>query len=110
MRTRLEEMMRAYGQTVTLIPRKNGKESTFAAFLQPVLKVREAPPVAVTPLGAVNSQRWLYIGPANQEPQPGDRVRFDILYLVVQETEAVYFRGEVLYRRAMLRREKEDAE
>lgn len=110
MKARLEEMMRAYGQTVTLISRKSGEELAFAAFLQPVLKEREEPPVAVTPLGAVNGQRWLYIGPAGQEIQPGDRMRFDVLCLVVQETEAVYFRGETLYRRAILRREKEDAE
>lgn len=101
--------MHAYGQTVTLIPQKSGEGSAFAAFLQPILKEREEPPVAVTPLGAVNGQRWLYIGPAGQEIQPGDRVQFDILHLVVQEAEAVYFHGEILYRRAILRREKEDA-
>ena len=40
----------------------------------------------------------------------GDRVCFGTLRLVAQEAEAVYFRGEVLYRRAMLRQEKEAAE
>lgn len=110
MKARLEEMMRAYGQNITLIPQKSGEASAFAAFLQPVLKEREEPLRAVTPLGAVNGQRWLYVGPAGQEIQPGDRVRFDTLHLVVQETEAVYYRGEILYRRAVLRREKEDAE
>lgn len=109
MRARLEEMMRAYGQTVTLVSRKSGEEAAFAAFLQPVLKEREYPPVAATPLGAVSSKRWLYIGPASREIGPGDRVCLDNLHLVVQEAETVYFHAEILYRRAMLRQEKEAA-
>lgn len=110
MRARLEEMMRAYGQTVTLVSKESGEEAVFPAFLQPVLKEREAPPIAVTPLGAVSVRRWLYIGPAGREIRPGDRVRFNALGLVVQEAEAVCFRSEVLYRRAVLRQEKERAE
>ena len=67
-------------------------------------------PIAVTPLGAVSVRRWLYVGPAGREIQPGDRVRFNALGLVVQEAEAICFRSEVLYRRAVLRQEKERAE
>lgn len=110
MRARLEEMMRAYGQTVTLVSKESGEEAVFPAFLQPVLKEREPPPIAVTPLGAVSVRRWLYIGPAGREIRPGDRVRFNTLGLAVQEAEAVCFRSEVLYRRAVLRQEKERAE
>lgn len=109
MRARLEEMMRVYGQTVTLVPREGGEETAFAAFLQPALKEREYPPVAATPLGAVSGKRWLYVGPAGREIVPGDRVCFDNLRLVVQEAEAVYFHTEVLYRRAVLRQEREAA-
>lgn len=101
--------MRGYGQMVTLVSRKSGEETAFAAFLQPVLKERENPPAAATPLGAVSVKRWLYVGPAGREIGPGDRVRFDNLRLVVQEAEAVYFHTEVLYRRAVLRHEKEAA-
>lgn len=109
MRARLEEMMRTYGQTVTLVSRKGEEGMTFTAFLQPVLKEREAPPLTATPLGAVSGKRWLYVGPAGREIRPGDRVYFDDLRLVVQEAEAVYFRNEILYHRAVLRREKEAA-
>lgn len=109
MRARLEEMMHAYGQTVSLVSKKSGEETAYAAFLQPVLKEREYPPAAATPLGAVSGKRWLYVGPAGQEIVPGDRIRFDNLRLVVQEAEAVYFHTEVLYRRAVLRKEKEAA-
>ena len=102
--------MRAYGQTVTLVSRKSGEGTVFTAFLQPVLKEREMPPVAATPLGAVSGKRWLYVGPAGREIRPGDRVRLDSLRLIVQEAETIYFRNEAIYRRAVLRREKEAAE
>lgn len=102
--------MRAYGQMITLIARQSGEEAVYTAFLQPILKERETPPAAVTPLGAVSGQRWLYIGPPDQDVRPGDLARFDSLRLAVQEVQTVYFRGEVLYHRAVLRREKEDAE
>lgn len=109
MRTRLEEMMRSLGQTIALIPRKSRCETRFQAFLQPILKEREDLPVAATPLGAVNGQRWLYVGPVAQKIAAGDTVRLDDIHLTVQEAAAVYFRGEVLYNRAILRQEKERA-
>lgn len=109
MRTRLEEMMRSFGQAITLIPRKSQCETRFRAFLQPVLKEREDLPVTATPLGAVNGQRWLYVGPAAQEISEGDMVHLDDIHLTVQEVTTVYFRSEVLYNRAILRQEKERA-
>lgn len=110
MRVRLEELMGTYGQKVTLVSRKSGEEAGVMAFLQPVLKERAVPPVTATPLGAVSGRRWLYVGPAGREIRLGDRVCFGTLRLVAQEAEAVYFRGEVLYHRAVLRLEKEAAE
>lgn len=109
MRARLEEMTRSFGQTITLISRKSWCEARFRAFLQPILKKREDLPVTATPLGAVNDQRWLYVGPAAQEILEGDTVYLDDIHLTVQEVTAVYFRGEVLYNRAILRQEKERA-
>ena len=60
--------------------------------------------------GLWSGRRWLYVGPAGRDIWPGDRVCFGTLRLVAQEAEAVYFRGEVLYHRAVLRQEKEAAE
>lgn len=110
MRARLEELMGTYGQKVTLVSRKSGEEAGVMAFLQPVLKERAVPPVTATPLGAVSGRRWLYVGPAGRDIRSGDRVCFGTLRLVAQEAEAVYFRGEVLYCRAVLQLEKEAAE
>ena len=107
MRSRWEEIIRSFGQTITLISRKSGCETRFQAFLQPILKEREDLPVAATPLGAVNGQRWLYAGPAAREISEGDKVYLDDIHLTVQEVTAVYFRGEILYNRAILRHEKE---
>ena len=109
MRTRLEQIMERYGQTVALVPRNGGDAQEIRAFLQPILKKQEEPQVAVTPLGPVSEQRWLYIGPASVEVSVGDRMACGKARLVVQEMRPVYWRDEVLYRWAMLRQEKEAA-
>lgn len=109
MRTRLDDVMRRYGQSVTLISRESECESQVKAFLQPLLKEREDLPVTATPLGAVNGQRWLYVGPAAVEIAEGDRMHLDDLHLIVQEAGTVYFGDGVLYSRAVLRQEKEFA-
>lgn len=109
MRLRLERAMERYGQTVTLIPRSGGEVLEVRAFLQPVLKEQTEPPVAVTPLGPVSEQRWRYIGPAGTGILVGDRMRCGEMRLTVQEVRAVYWQDEILYRQAVLRREKEAA-
>ena len=63
----------------------------------------------MTPLGAVNEQRWLYIGPAGLKLDVGDRMRCGGMRLIVQEAMTVRFREEALYCRAVLRQEKEAA-
>lgn len=109
MRARLEQIMDRYGQTVTLFPRRGGEALETRAFLQPLLKGRDEPPVAVTPLGPVSSQRWLCIGRAGVEVLPGDRMTYGELELTVQEVQTVSWRSEALYRRSILRRTKEEA-
>lgn len=107
MKIPLTELMRRYGQEVVIIPGGPGQVRTAAAFLQPILKKREDLPAAATPLGAVSGQRWLYIGPAGTALSPGDRVRSEGLCLIVQEALTVKLGRDDLYRRAILRREKE---
>lgn len=109
MRARLERIMEQYGQAVTLVSRDGGETLETQAFVQPVLKQQEEPPVAVTPLGPVSEQRWLYIGRAGVEVRAGDRLVCGETRLAVQEVQSVYWQNEVLYRRAILRREKEVA-
>lgn len=101
--------MERYGQTVALTPCGGGSALEIRAFLQPVLKEREAPPVAVTPLGPVCEHRWLYIGPAGVDVSAGDRMDWGEARLTVQEAQPVSWGDEILYRRAILRREKEMA-
>lgn len=110
MRRQLEDVLREYGQELTVIRMENGEETSVKAFFQPVLKDREEPPVTATPLGAVNDQRWLYIGPAALELEPGDRIRFQGDQFVAQEAMTICFRWEALYGRAILRQEKETAQ
>ena len=101
--------MDRYGQAVTLFPRCGGEALEIRAFLQPLLKEREDLPVAVTPLGPVSEQRWLYIGRSGVKILAGDQMTCGEMRLVVQEVRAVYWLDEVLYRRAILRWKKEDA-
>ena len=109
MRVRLEQILERYGQAVALTPRDSGETMEIRAFLQPVLKEKSEPPAAVTPLGPVCEQRWLYIGRAGVDVAVGDRMRCGEERLIVQEVQPVYWQDEVLYRRAVLRREKEEA-
>lgn len=102
--------MERFGQKLTVIPKGPGDVFTVSAFLQPVRKTQVDPPAAPGPLGTVNAQRWLYIGPAGAPLFPGDRVRCGETYLAVQETASVRWAREKLYRRAVLRQEKEAAE
>lgn len=99
--------MARFGQTVTITRRGQEPRET-RAFLQPDLKRREALPVAVTPLGAVSAQRWMYLG--SLELAPGDRAAWGGLRLAVQEARAVGWQDEILYYWAVLRPEKEAAE
>lgn len=109
MKEKLEEIMRAYGQEITVIRRESGEETPVLGFLQPLLKEREEPSVTATPLGAVSGQRWLYIGPVDPELEMGDRMRFGEMDLWVQEAVLVCFQKKALYCRAVLRKEKEAA-
>lgn len=109
MRARLERILERYGQAVTLRRRDGGEPAETRAFLRPILKSRETPPAA-TPLGAVCGQRWLYIGEANAPLAPGDQVWQDGERFTAEEVQAVRWRDEILYRRAILRRGKEAAE
>lgn len=109
MRNRLKWVIEQYGQTVTLVPQHGSEPLKIRAFLQPILKKQDEPPVAVTPLGPVCEQRWLYIGRANVDIRVGDLVNCGGMRLAVQETQSVYWKNEVLYRRAILRRKKEAA-
>jgi len=109
MKARLERSMDRYGQTVTLVSRNSNETQEIRAFLQPILKEQVEPPVAVTPLGPVSEHRWLYIGKAGVEVKVGDRMSCGGTQLVVQEAQPVYWQEDVLYQRAILRREKEAA-
>lgn len=109
MKKRLEEIMKKYGQQLTWVQRETGAETVVRAFLQPLLKEAKEPPAAVTPLGAADERRWLYIGPAAPEPRPGDELLCNGRRFVAQEAAAVCFRQETLYSRAILRRKKEMA-
>lgn len=109
MRARLEGILARYGQDAVIRDRASGEEWGVRAFVQPILKKQEDPPLQATALGAVSRERWLYIGGGSQRLRPGDGVACGGLRLVVQEARAVPWGGGTLYWRALLRREKERA-
>lgn len=105
-----DRLLARFGQSVTLTPGDPGPSLALRAFLQPILKRREALPVTPSPLGAVSQKRWLYLGAGGQALAPGDRVDAGELSLVVQEAHIVYWRDEPFYRWAILRERKEAAQ
>lgn len=108
MRAQLEAIMSEHGEDLVLVRRESGEEIPVRAFLQPLLKERKDLPVTATPLGAVNDQRWLYIGPAAVKLEPGDWIQFRGERYTVQEAIAVCFCRQELYDRAILRRKKKE--
>ena len=107
MRAHLNGLTRRYGQELLLIPRAPLEVRTLRAFLQPIRKNREELPVTATPLGAVNEQRWLYIGPADRAMERETRLCCGGVFYRVQESVTVPFGEEDLYCRAVLVRAKE---
>ena len=61
-----DRLLARFGQSVTLTPGDPGPSLALRAFLQPILKRREALPVTPSPLGAVSQKRWLYLGAGDQ--------------------------------------------
>lgn len=109
MKRQLDGLLRQYGQSVTVTRRLDGTAMEGKAFVQPVLKKQADVPVAVTALGTVSGQRWLYLGSRDVPLYPGDTVESGGVKLAVQEARPVYWQDAVLYWWAMLRREKEAA-
>ena len=103
----MDAILSRHGQSVTLRIRKTGETREIKAFLQPILKKQDHPPISATPLGAVNKQRWLYLGSGQVPIAPGDRIRQKELTLSVQETRDIFLGDELLYRWALLQPEKE---
>ena len=105
-----DQLLSRYGQSVTLTPRASGDPISLRAFLQPVLRQQEALPFSPSPLGAVSTKQWLYLGSGRQPLSAGDAVDTPELSLIVQEARAMLWRDQVVYRWALLRQRKEAAE
>ncbi len=109
MKEAIERVLSQYGQSAEVERRESGKASSARAFIQPILRQREDVPLAATPLGAVSTQRWLYIGSGDSPLAPGDRVSSGGLELVVQEARPLFCGDCLLYYWALLRRQREAA-
>lgn len=108
MRGTIQNILSRYGQAVTIRRRQSGETAAGRAFLQPVRRQRQEAPVAATALGGVSLSLWLYLG--SEGVAPGDTVEQDGRAFTVQEAKRIYWRDQVLYCRAVLRRRKEAAE
>ena len=108
MKRAFDRMRIRYGQEVALTPRQGGETVRVRAFLQPVLRQREEGGAAVTPLGGVSRERWLYLGPGETALQLGDRADCGDLALAVQQARQVFWGDAPVYWWATLRRRKEE--
>lgn len=105
----LAGILARYGQSAVVKARETGEHFPVSAFIQPMIREQENAPLSATPLGAVNRQRWLYIGGAETPLSPGDYVSSHGLELTVQEARPLYCGDTLLYHWALLRRRKEAA-
>ena len=106
MKQTFDRLRRQYGQDVTLTARRSGEKVRVRAFLQPILRRREEGGGVVTPLGAVDGERWLYLGPGEAEVALGDWADCGGLELAVQQARPVFLGDTLVYWWATLRSRK----
>ncbi len=106
MKSRFQQILREYGQTIRLRRRSEETERACRGFLQAIGGRDDRLPVA-TPLGAVSVKRWLLL--SEEETAPGDRVAHGEQVMVVLESRAVSIADELIYWRAILCPEREAA-
>lgn len=100
MRQALGEAFARYGRAAEI--RRGEETQETRAFLQPMLREGEDEPLAATPLGAKEEQRWRYLGPAEAEVRMGDRVICGERMFVALRAQAFYAGEEILYHWAVL--------
>lgn len=105
MRQMIEEVLRRYGQTVTV--HLAGGDTAVRAFLQPVTGRQEQVPSEMTGLGAVDGRLWLYLGQTAVEP--GDRMTWNGVTFRVRSSRPWSVGETQLYWWAALERAKEAA-
>ena len=105
MRQMIEEILRRYGQAVTV--HLAGGDAAVRAFLQPVTGRGEQVPSEMTGLGAVDGRLWLYLGQTAVEP--GDRMTWDGVTYRVRSSRPWSVGETQLYWWAALERAKEAA-
>ena len=105
MRQMIEEVLRRYGQAVTV--HLAGGDAVVRAFLQPVTGRGEQVPSEMTGLGAVDGRLWLYLGQTAVEP--GDRMTWDGVTYRVHSSRPWSVGETRIYWWAALERAKEAA-
>ena len=98
----VEEILRRYGQTVTLV---RGEDRVQAkAFLQPLRERDEAVPETAD-IGWLDGRRWLYLG--REALETGDRVLWKGEGFRVRSGRAHYVGNTLCHWRAVLERARE---
>ena len=103
MKGQIQEILRHYGQSVTLESAAGEKQA--CAFLQPVTQRGEQELDQMTPLGAIDGRTWLYLG--IEEVQTGDRIRWNETEFQVRSSRSYWMGDVLLYWWAALERAKE---
>lgn len=103
MKDRMRDVLRRWGQTVTVQTAEGEKETR--AFLQPLTRRDESVPQEMTTLGGVDGRLWRYLGA--QAVDIGDGVCWNGMEFRVRSSRPWGAGGEVLYWWAVLERVKE---
>lgn len=105
MKRMIEEILRRYGQAVTV--HLSDGDAVVRAFLQPITGQGEQVPSEMTGLGAVDGRLWLYLGQAAVEP--GGRMTWNGIEFRVRSNRPWSVGETQLYWWAALERAKEAA-
>ena len=103
MKDRMRDVLRRWGQTVTVQTAEGETETR--AFLQPLTRRDEAVPQEMTTLGGVDGRMWRYLG--MKAVDTGDGVRWNGMEFCVRSSRPWGAGSEVLYWWAVLEQVKE---
>ena len=100
MRRMVEKMMNCHGQDITVV--QGEARRAVRGFLQSITgKVERLALPEMGALGREGRERYIYIGPAEPELEPGDRVEFDGKGYHVRSAQVIWGNGQPVYCWAM---------
>ena len=94
-------ILNRYGQDMTVYTQASPQGIGVRAFFQPI-REKGTEQFVPSPLGQVEQDRFVYLGPSDIRLDKGSKLKVDSLLLRVQRTHLVYIEARPVYRWAVL--------